>query len=333
MKSFYIGPYEITTPILLAPMAGVTDLPFRKLCKHQGAGLAVTEMVGANSLIYGSEKTKRRANHEGETRPCSVQIVGSCPEKLAEAARINEANGAEIIDINMGCPAKEICNVKAGSHLLKDEPLVKAILDAVVRAVKIPVTLKIRTGWDSCNRNGVIIAKIAQDAGIQALAVHGRTRACYFKGEAEYDTIAEIKSRIQIPVIANGDITTPEKAKFVLEKTGADAIMIGRAAQGRPWIFNEIMHFLTTGEHLPEPDSETIRTLMIGHILNLYAFYGESRGVLIARKHVSWYSKGHRNGSHFRSAFNLLSTAEEQLDTANAFFDSLMEQDNTQYGS
>lgn len=330
MKSFYIGPHEIKTPILLAPMAGVTDRPFRQLCKDQGAGLAVTEMVGS-SLLYGSDKTIRRANHEGETRPCSVQIVGSFPEMLAEVARINEANGAEIIDINMGCPAKKICNSMAGSHLLKDEQLVQAILNAVVKAVKIPVTLKIRTGWDACNRNGTIIAKIAQDAGIQALAVHGRTRACHFKGEAEYDTIAEIKSQIQIPVIANGDITTPEKAKLVFEKTGADAIMIGRAAQGRPWIFNEIMHFLKTGEKLPEPDSETIRKLMIGHIFNLYAFYGEAKGVLIARKHVSWYSKGHRNGSHFRTAFNLLTTAEEQLDTANAFFDSLMEQDNTQH--
>lgn len=330
MKPFYIGPYEITTPILLAPMAGVTDRPFRQLCKNQGAGLAVTEMVGANSLLYGSEKTKRRANHEGETRPCSVQIVGSCPETLAEAARINEANGAEIIDINMGCPAKKICNTMAGSHLLKNEELVQSILETVVRAVKIPVTLKIRTGWDACNRNGVKIAQIAQDAGIQALAVHGRTRACYFKGDAEYDTIAEIKSRISIPVIANGDINTPEKAKLVLEKTGADAIMIGRAAQGRPWIFNEIMHFLTTGEILPEPDSETVRTIMLGHLMNLYAFYGEGKGVMIARKHVSWYSKGHRNGSHFRSTFNLLNSAEEQLMTANAFFDSLNEQNELQ---
>jgi len=325
MKAFYIGPYEIKAPIILAPMAGVTDRPFRQLCKAQGAGLAVTEMVGANSLLYGSEKTKRRANHEGETRPCSVQIVGSCPEKLAEAARINEANGAEIIDINMGCPAKKICNTMAGSHLLKDEALVKAILEAVVKAVRVPVTLKIRTGWDACNRNGVTIAKIAQNAGIQALAVHGRTRACYFKGEAEYDTIAQIKSSIDIPVIANGDITTPEKAQLVLNQTGADAIMIGRAAQGRPWIFNEIMHFLTTGEKLPEPDSETIRSLMIGHLLNLYDFYGPDKGVLIARKHVSWYSKGHRNGSHFRSAFNLLHSPEAQLETANAFFDTLLE--------
>lgn len=330
MNPFYIGPYEITTPVILAPMAGVTDRPFRQLCKNQGAGLAVTEMVGANSLLYGSEKTKRRANHEGETRPCSVQIVGSCPDKLAEAARINEANGAEIIDINMGCPAKKICNTMAGSHLLKDEQLVKNILEAVVDAVKVPVTLKIRTGWDACNRNGVTIAQIAQDAGIQALAVHGRTRACYFKGDAEYDTIAEIKSRIKIPVIANGDITTPEKAKFVLEKTGVDALMVGRAAQGRPWIFNEITHFLKTGEKLPEPDSETVRKIMLDHLMNLYAFYGEGKGVMIARKHVSWYSKGHRNGSHFRNTFNLLATAEEQLMTANAFFDSLQGQTELQ---
>jgi tRNA-dihydrouridine synthase B len=308
-------------------MAGVTDRPFRQLCKNQGAGLAVTEMVGANSLLYGSEKTKRRADHEGETRPCSVQIVGSCPDKLAEAARINEANGAEIIDINMGCPAKKICNTFAGSHLLKNEELVQTILRSVVNAVKVPVTLKIRTGWDAQNRNGVTIAKIAEDAGIQALAVHGRTRACYFKGEAEYDTIAEIKTQVKIPIIANGDINTPEKAKLVLEKTGADGIMIGRAAQGRPWIFNEIMHYLQTGEKLPEPDTETIRKLMLGHLMNLYTFYGEGKGALIARKHVSWYSKGHRNGSHFRNAFNLLTSAEEQLVVANRFFDSLQAQE------
>lgn len=234
LKPLKIGPYQIDVPIILAPMAGVTDRPFRQLCKNLGAGLAVSEMVGANSLLHGSEKTKRRANHEGETRPCSVQIVGADPKMMAEAAAFNEAHGAEIIDINMGCPAKKVCNTLSGSALLKDEPLVGRILKAVVGAVKIPVTLKIRTGWDPKNRNGVNVAKMAEDCGIQALAIHGRTRSCMFKGEAEYQTIADIKQAVSIPIIANGDITSPEKALEVLQKTQADAIMIGRAAQGKP---------------------------------------------------------------------------------------------------
>lgn len=319
-----IGPHQIDNPIVLAPMAGVTDRPFRQLCKNLGAGLAVSEMVGANSLIHGSEKTKRRANHEGETRPCSVQIVGADPDMMAEAARYNEANGAEIIDINMGCPAKKVCNTLSGSALLRDEPLVARILNAVVGAVNIPVTLKIRTGWDSNSRNGVNIAKMAQDCGIQALAVHGRTRSCMFNGEAEYETIREIKQNISIPVFANGDIGTPEKAKWVLEQTGADGLMIGRAAQGRPWIFNEIIHFLKNNEMLEAPSIATVHDLMINHMKNLYAFYGEKRGVLVTRKHVSWYSKGQRNGSSFRHAFNQLETAEEQLGSAELFFQSLM---------
>lgn len=319
-----IGPHQIDNPIVLAPMAGVTDRPFRQLCKNLGAGLAVSEMVGANSLIHGSEKTKRRANHEGETRPCSVQIVGADPDMMAEAARYNEANGAEIIDINMGCPAKKVCNTLSGSALLRDEPLVARILNAVVGAVNIPVTLKIRTGWDSNSRNGVNIAKMAQDCGIQALAVHGRTRSCMFNGEAEYETIREIKQNISIPVFANGDIGTPEKAKWVLEQTGADGLMIGRAAQGRPWIFNEIIHFLQNNEMLEAPSIATVHDLMINHMKNLYAFYGEKRGVLVTRKHVSWYSKGQRNGSSFRHAFNQLETAEEQLGSAELFFQSLM---------
>ncbi|HRE30906.1 MAG TPA: tRNA dihydrouridine synthase DusB, partial [Candidatus Berkiella sp.] len=278
-----IGPYQIAHPIVLAPMAGVTDRPFRQLCKNLGAGLAVSEMVGANSLLHGSEKTKRRANHEGETRPCSVQIVGADPNMMAEAARYNEAHGAEIIDINMGCPAKKVCNTLSGSALLKDEPLVARILDAVVNAVNIPVTLKIRTGWDSHSRNGVTVAKMAQDCGIQALAVHGRTRSCMFQGEAEYDTIATIKQSINIPVFANGDINTPEKAKWVLEKTGVDGLMIGRAAQGRPWIFNEIIHYLNHDEMLEAPTITVVHELMTNHMKNLYAFYGEKRGVLVAR--------------------------------------------------
>ncbi|MBN9287700.1 MAG: tRNA dihydrouridine synthase DusB [Gammaproteobacteria bacterium 39-13] len=320
-----IGPFEIDNPIILAPMAGVTDRPFRQLCKNLGAGLAVSEMVGANSLLHGSEKTKRRANHEGETRPCSVQIVGADPNMMAQAASYNEAQGAEIIDINMGCPAKKVCNTLSGSALLKDEPLVAKILEQVVSAVKIPVTLKIRTGWDTHHRNGVNIAKMAESCGIQALAIHGRTRACMFNGEAEYDTIAAIKQAVSIPIIANGDINTPEKAKLVLEKTGADAIMIGRAAQGRPWIFREIMHYLVHQEHYPAPSNQMIRDVMINHMKNLYAFYGEDRGVLVARKHVSWYSKGQRHGGAFRHAFNQLNNAQAQLDAAETFFATVME--------
>lgn len=325
LPNLKIGPYQIENPIILAPMAGVTDRPFRQLCKNLGAGLAVSEMVGANSLIRGSEKTKRRANHEGETRPCSVQIVGADPAMMAQAASFNEDMGAEIIDINMGCPAKKVCNTLSGSALLKDEPLVAKILDAIVNAVKIPVTLKIRTGWDCDHRNGVNIAKMAQDCGIQALAVHGRTRACMFHGEAEYDTIAAIKQAVSIPVIANGDISTPEKAQLVLQKTGADAIMIGRAAQGRPWIFREIAHFLRHHEHFPPPSIASIQDVMINHMRNLYAFYGEARGVLVARKHVSWYSKGQRHGGAFRLTFNTLNTAQQQLDAAQAFFENLLE--------
>ncbi len=328
LTNFKIGPYKIENPLILAPMAGVTDRPFRQLCKNLGAGLAVSEMVGANSLLHGSEKTKRRANHDGETRPCSVQIVGADPKMMGQAAAHNEAEGAEIIDINMGCPAKKVCNTLSGSALLKDEPLVARILNEIVKSVKIPVTLKIRTGWDPSHRNGVNIAKMAQDCGIAALAIHGRTRSCMFNGEAEYDTIAAIKQAVSIPIIANGDITTPEKAKWVLERTGADAIMIGRAAQGRPWIFNEIMHYLKFNEHLPEPSVATIRDVMINHMKNLYEFYGEARGILVARKHVSWYSKGQRHGGAFRHAFNQLSSAEAQLESADLFFANLMENSN-----
>jgi len=321
-----IGPYHLNNCLVLAPMAGVTDRPFRQLCKSLGAGMAVSEMVGSNSLLRGSKKTLRRANHEGEVAPRSVQIVGTDPETMAEAARFNEAEGAEIIDINMGCPAKKVCNVLSGSALLKDEPLVGRILAAVAQAVSIPVTLKIRTGWDCHNRNGVQVARIAQDSGIQALSVHGRTRACYFKGDAEYDTIAAIKAAIQIPVIANGDISTPEKAKWVLETTGADAIMIGRAAQGRPWIFREIHHYLKTGEYLPEPTLMEIRNILLNHIENLYEFYGDYTGPLIARKHVSWYSKGQPGGARFRDHFNRLETMDAQRTAATSFFDQLIDE-------
>ncbi|VAW93918.1 tRNA-dihydrouridine synthase DusB [hydrothermal vent metagenome] len=319
-----IGPYKLSNQLILAPMAGVTDRPFRQLCKRLGAGMAVSEMVSSNSLLWGSEKTKRRANHDGETDPRSVQIMGAEPRLMAEAARYNADNGAQIIDINMGCPAKKVCNVAAGSALLQNERRVGQILDAVVGAVNIPVTLKIRTGWDSQHRNGVSIGRIAESAGIQALAVHGRTRACAYRGEAEYDTIATIKASIGIPVIANGDITTPERARQVLDYTQADAVMIGRAAQGRPWIFREIDHYLQTGEKLPEPSLSEVRSILLEHLENLYAFYGEYAGVRIARKHISWYSKGQRHGAAFRQAVNKLETTEEQLQITKDFFDALL---------
>ena len=319
-----IGPYELPNNLILAPMAGVTDRPFRQLCRQLGAGMAVSEMVSANSLLWGSEKTQRRANHSGETEPKSVQIAGADPQMMADAARHNADQGAQIIDINMGCPAKKICNVMAGSALLKDEPLVQQIVSAVVRAVNIPVTLKIRTGWDSSNKNAITVARIAEQAGIAALTIHGRTRADQYNGDAEYDTIAEVKRRIHIPLIANGDITSPEKARFVLEYTGADAVMIGRAAQGRPWIFREINYFLQTGQHLPEPGPREVRDILVGHLHNLYEFYGEYAGVRIARKHISWYSKGHPHGAIFRQAINRVESSNEQLVMTHEFFDNLI---------
>jgi tRNA-dihydrouridine synthase B len=327
-----IGPYKLKNNLIVAPMAGVTDRPFRQLCKKMGAGMAVSEMVASNSLLYGSEKTKRRANHEGEVEPISVQIVGADPEMLAEAARHNVNNGAQIIDINMGCPAKKICNVMAGSALLRDEALVEKILTTVVNSVDVPVTLKIRTGWDKANRNAVRIARIAEDSGIQSLAVHGRTRACAYMGEAEYDTIAAVKQAIRIPVVANGDIGSPEKAKYVLDQTGVDAVMIGRAAQGRPWIFREIDHFLKTGEHLPAPEVSEIRSVLLAHLDDLYDFYGEHTGVRVARKHISWYTKGLVGSAHFRHAMNQLPTRNEQVDAAEAFFEALSrESDHLHY--
>lgn len=323
-----IGPYKLKNNLFVAPMAGVTDRPFRQLCRKLGAGMAVSEMVSSNSLLWGSKKTLRRADHSGEDEPRSVQIVGADPGMMAQAAKFNVDQGAQIIDINMGCPAKKICKVAAGSALLKDEPLVTTILKSVVDAVNVPVTLKIRTGWDKENRNGVAIARIAEDIGIQALAVHGRTRACAYQGDAEYDTIAAIKAAVAIPVIANGDITTPEKAKQVLDYTGADGVMIGRAAQGRPWIFREIQHYLETGTHLEEPSLAEIRTTLLDHVSNLYEFYGEYAGVRIARKHISWYSKGCRNGAMFRQKVNHVDTAKQQYDTVREFFDQQIELEN-----
>jgi len=320
---FKIGPYTLRNNVVLAPMAGVTDRPFRQLCKKLGAGMAVSEMVSSNSLLWGSEKTKRRANHEGEVEPRSIQIAGTDPKLMAEAAKHNVDNGAQIIDINMGCPAKKVCNVMAGSALLQYEDKVAAILNAVVSAVDVPVTLKIRTGWDTDHRNGVAIARIAEDCGVQALAVHGRTRACAYKGEAEYDTIAAIKSEINIPVIANGDITTPQKAHEVLAYTKADAVMIGRAAQGRPWLLGIIDHYLQHDELLDDPPVHEIRDIMLSHLENLYDFYGEYSGVRIARKHISWYSKGQRDGAAFRHAMNRVESTDAQLTMARTFFDQL----------
>ncbi|HHH43519.1 MAG TPA: tRNA dihydrouridine synthase DusB, partial [Gammaproteobacteria bacterium] len=299
-----IGPYKLRNQLVLAPMAGVTDRPFRQLCKKLGAGLAVSEMVSCNSALWGSRQTLRRMDHEGELEPRSIQIAGADPDMMAQAAQFNVERGAQIIDINMGCPAKKVCNVMAGSALLQNESLVKKILVTVVAAVKVPVTLKIRTGWDPENRNAVSIARIAEQAGVQALAIHGRTRACAYKGEAEYETIRRVKQETRLPVIANGDITSPERAREVLDYTGADAVMIGRAAQGRPWIFREIEHYLSTGRLLPGPGVEEIRTIMIEHLNNLYEFYGEYTGVRVARKHIAWYSKGHPNGAAFRQSVN-----------------------------
>ncbi|MBT3308919.1 MAG: tRNA dihydrouridine synthase DusB [Gammaproteobacteria bacterium] len=320
-----IGPYKLKNNLILAPMAGVTDRPFRQLCRKLGAGMAVSEMVSSNSLLWGSEKTKRRADHSGEPDPRSVQIMGADPQLMAEAAKYNAGNGAQIIDINMGCPAKKVCNVAAGSALMKNELLVGEILEAVVAAVDIPVTLKIRTGWDRDNRNAPMVGHIAEEAGIQALAVHGRTRADAYRGDAEYETIAAIKQQIQIPVIANGDITSPEKALEVQQKTGADALMIGRAAQGKPWIFRSILHYQKTGELLPDPSTAEVRDLLMGHLENLYGFYGEYTGVRVARKHISWYSKGQRHGAAFRQLVNRVDSAEEQLRMTREFFAQIID--------
>ncbi len=286
-----IGPHKLDNNLILAPMAGITDRPFRELCRHFGAGLAVSEMVASNPALRRHTRTLLKTNHSGEPLPRAVQILGTDPQQIANAARYNEQRGAQIIDINMGCPAKKVCAVAAGSALLKNEPLVKEILETVVAAVTVPVTLKIRTGWDKANRNAASIARIAENAGVAALTVHGRTRACGFSGEAEYETIRRIKQSVSMPVIANGDIDNPEKAKFVLQSTGADAIMIGRAAQGRPWLFREISHYLKYGKKLPSPTAAEIQSAIQNHLQNLYCFYGSESGVRIARKHIGWYLK------------------------------------------
>ncbi|NUO72020.1 MAG: tRNA dihydrouridine synthase DusB [Frateuria sp.] len=320
-----IGPYRIDPPVVLAPMAGVTDKPFRLLCKRLGAGLAVSEMTTADPKLWHTRKSLHRMDHAGEPEPVSVQIAGYDPGMLAEAARFNVANGAQIIDINMGCPAKKVCNVWSGSALLQDEPLVARICRAVVEAVEVPVTLKIRTGWDREHRNALSIARIAEDSGIAALSVHGRTRADKYEGEAEYDTIAAVKASVRIPVLANGDIITPERARRVLDATGADAVMIGRGAQGRPWIFREVAHYLATGEKLPEPTPAEVAAILLGHLEHLYAFYGEHAGVRIARKHLGWYAKDRPENTAFRHVVNRAESASEQLRLTAEYFAGLGE--------
>jgi tRNA-dihydrouridine synthase B len=315
-----IGPHTLHNRLILAPMAGVTDRPFRQLCRHLGAGLAVSEMVTADTSLWGSKKSLRRLDHQGETGPVSVQIVGSDPQKMAMAARINVDRGAQIIDINMGCPAKKVCRVAAGSALMRDEKLVTQILEATVRAVDVPVTLKIRTGWDHQQRNGVKIALIAEQSGIAAVAIHGRTRADRFTGEAEYDTIHAVKQQLAIPVIANGDIDSPQKAKQVLAQTGADAIMIGRAAQGRPWIFDEIHHYLQTGHLAPARSPQWICSILLDHLEGLYQHYGTQHGVQIARKHIGWYSRSQPDSAEFRKAVFLTESPDAQQQMIRDYF-------------
>ena len=323
-----IGSHTLSNRLFVAPMAGVTDRPFRQLCKTLGAGYAVSEMVASNALLWKSEKTQRRANHQGEFKPIAVQIAGADPAMMAAAAKVNVDHGAQIIDINMGCPAKKVCNVAAGSALLRDEPLVKTILEAVVNAVgvgpdAVPVTLKIRTGWDREHKNALEVARIAEQSGISMLAVHGRTRADLYHGEAEYDTIRAVKNSVKIPVVANGDIDSPEKAEYVLNTTGADAIMIGRAAQGRPWIFREIDHYLITGERLPIPEINEIQSIMNAHLVDHYEFYGEHIGLRTARKHIGWYCKGLRNSHAFRQRMNTADDCKTQLQMVNDYFDEM----------
>ncbi|EEG10074.1 tRNA dihydrouridine synthase DusB [Pseudogulbenkiania ferrooxidans] len=318
-----IGPYTLKNRLIVAPMAGVTDRPFRMLCKRLGAGMAVSEMITSNKALWTTAKTLRRANHDGEVEPISVQIAGADPAQMAAAARLNVEQGAQIIDINMGCPAKKVCNVAAGSALLRDEALVGRILEAVVQAVDVPVTLKTRTGWSREHKTALRVARLAEDCGIAALALHGRTREDMYHGAAEYDTIRAVKQAISIPLIANGDIDSPQRARQVLDYTGADAIMIGRAAQGRPWIFREIQHYLETGETLPAPTVAEIRQLLLEHLDELYGFYGEYSGCRIARKHIAWYTRGLRGSNEFRQAMYRLEDTAGQRAAVADYFDRL----------
>ena len=320
-----IGTHVLRSNLFVAPMAGVTDRPFRRLCKRFGAGLAVSEMVASDPRLRATEKSRRRTDHRGETAPISVQIVGTDPEMMAEAARDQVEGGAQIIDINMGCPAKKVCNQAAGSALLRDEPLVARILGAVVKAVDTPVTLKIRTGWAPESRNAVRVAKIAEESGVRLLAIHGRTRACGYAGSAEYETIREVKRATRLPVVANGDITTAEDAKRVLDYTGADGLMIGRAAQGAPWLFREIEHYLATGCKPAPPTAAEIREVLVAHLEELYQFYGRETGVKVARKHIGWYAKGLARSAELRERVNRLESCEEQLAEVERFLAGLEE--------
>jgi tRNA-dihydrouridine synthase B len=323
-----IGPHLLESPVIAAPMAGVTDQPFRNLCRKLGAALAVSEMVTSNTKLWKSKKTQFRLNHIGEDAPRAVQIAGTNPLQMAEAAKLNADLGAEIIDINMGCPAKKVCKAAAGSALLRDEPLVASILHTVVTSVDIPVTLKIRTGWSEESKNAIQIAKIAEEHGIQALTIHGRTRNDFFNGAAEYETIAEVKSAIKIPIIANGDIDSPKKAFEVLKFTHADAVMIGRAAQGSPWIFREIAHYLRTKEEMPPPTIDERKNILLEHLGELYNFYGEERAVRLARKHVSWYLGDLPGSREFRSVFNALESGKTQVNAIIEFLDQMVYQQN-----
>ena len=322
MSEIIIGPYRLGGRSLLAPMAGVTDLPFRRLCRSLGAALAAGEMLSADPRLWGTKESRRRRDHSGEAEPRVVQIAGGDPGEMADAARRNVDAGAQIIDINMGCPAKKVCNRDAGSALLRDEALVGAILDATVRAVEVPITLKIRTGWSREQPNGVAVARIAESAGVQALAVHGRSRACRFEGQAEYDTVAAIKQAVRIPVIANGDIDSGSKAAEVIRNTGVDGVMIGRAAQGRPWIFREIEALLAGNPAPAEPSASETRDIITIHLRDLYAFYGVEAGVRIARKHIGWYCRDRPHAQAFRQSIMQVDSAERQLDAVRAFFDA-----------
>ena len=315
-----IGPYTLSNPFLLAPMAGITDAPFRKLCRRFGAGMTTSEMTTADIRLWQTAKSRQRLNLDMDATPRVVQIAGSDPARMALAAQLCVDRGAQIIDINMGCPAKKVCKQLAGSALLKDPSLVERILEAVASAVSVPVTLKMRTGWDTENRNGVEIARIAENCGIQALAIHGRTRACRYKGLAEYETIARIKAAVEIPVIANGDITNSEKSLEVLRVSGADGVMIGRAARGRPWIFRELNHYLKTGEQITPLENNHVRDIIIDHLIDLYQFYGDTTGVRVARKHLTWYCAGLKNAEEFRSQVVRVESASEQIHLTRTFF-------------
>jgi len=324
-----IGPYTLPNALFVAPMAGVTDRPFRQLCRQFGAGYAVSEMVTSRKDLWHTLKTSRRANHDGEPGPIAVQIAGTEPAMMAEAAAYNIERGAQIIDINMGCPAKKVCNKWAGSALMQDEVLALQIIEAVVAACEpqgVPVTLKMRTGWCQSHKNALTIAGAAENAGVHMVTVHGRTREQGYKGEAEYDTIAAVKAALRIPVVANGDITSPEKAREVLRQTGADALMIGRAAQGRPWVFREVAHYLATGEHLAPPLVAEVRRALLEHLQDHYSLYGEFTGVRSARKHIGWYVRSLPGGEDFREQMNRLESSEQQLAAVARYLDGLAEQ-------